>query len=156
MPERTIMENATTSDRSFETEREQIEEKHRNEILNLLKSFEFEKKDMEARFQEELEKTENGKEKYDEDVKEEKEFEFKNSTQTGVQNNLLELEKRLQKEKTEQKVEFETERENLLLKISELERRIQKQGDSGGGSRDLASTGKILWFLSSYSYRTSR
>ena len=122
-------------------EREQIEEKHRNEILSLLKSFEFEKKDMEARFQEELEKADCGKEKNDKDVKEMEEFELKPSPQNGVQNiALLELEKKLQKEKTEQKVEFETEREDLLFRITELERRIQVQGD-GGGSRDLASTG---------------
>jgi hypothetical protein len=108
LPELATMEITETSDQSLERQHEQIEEKHRNEILNLLKSFEFEKKDIEARFREELEKNskENGEEKYEEsvDMENEKidEHHF-NPTSTNDLKSLSELETENRKLAEEQK-----------------------------------------------------
>ena len=138
------MEDTRNSDQNFEAERElQIEQRHRNEILNLLKSFEFEKKDMEARFQKELESKKGGKENHERNAEME-EFEVQNLPQSDAKNESLGLEERLQKEKDEQRVEFEKEKENLLLRIAELEGRTQKQDENDGGYSAVTSSGKNI------------
>lgn len=127
-------------DRNVATEREKIEERHRNEILNLLKSFEFEKKDIEARFRQELESKENERERLDEKVQTE-ERELQNLSQSDV----LELQERWKKEQDEQKVEFEKEKEELLLRISELEGRMEKEDKTDDGCPStVRESGKII------------
>ncbi len=98
---------------------------------------------MEARFQKELENKEGGKENYEKNAEIE-EFELQNLPQSDVKNEGLGLEERLQKEKDEQRVEFEKEKENLLLRITELEGRIQNQDENDGGYSAVTSSGKNM------------
>lgn len=129
-----------TVDRDFEAECEKIEERHRNEILNLLKSFEFEKKDIEARFRQELQSKESEEKQLDEKV-ETREDEIQDLSQSDVS----ELQEKWQSEKEEQKAEFEKEKEELLLRISELESGMQKEEKSDDGCTSaVAESGKIL------------
>ena len=112
--------------KDFEVEREMIEEKHRNEILNLLKSFEFERKDMEARIRQEFESKQSENEIYERALE---------SEETEV-NDLGPVVASSREEENEREVKFENEKEKLLLGITELEAMIHKQDDN-----NIASTG---------------
>jgi hypothetical protein len=125
----TDMENTRNSDQNFEREREEIEERHRNEILNLLKSFEFERKDMEARLQEELEKKDSGMQnvqqsefgRKDMEARLEEELEKKDSGMQNIQGSDIDNERSFSK-----RTEFE--KEKLLIRITHLEEELKKKG----------------------------
>lgn len=99
------MDNTLKSDGNIEAKRDQIEEKHRLEILNLLKSFEFERKDIELRVRKEFENKENGRVE---------------NLQTSDYNKVL-------SSSNEEKHDFDKEKKQLLLKIAELEERIREE-----------------------------
>ena len=133
----TNMENTRNSDQNFEREREEIEERHRNEILNLLKSFEFERKDMEARLQEELEKKDNEMQnvqqsefgRKDMEARLEEELETKDSEMKNVKQSDIDNERSFSNEaKGGLRTEFEKEKEKLLIRITHLEEELKKQG----------------------------
>jgi DNA repair exonuclease SbcCD ATPase subunit len=147
LPELATMEITETSDQSFERQHEQIEEKHRNEILNLLKSFEFEKKDMEARFREELEQKENGEEKYKEsvDMENEKidEHHF-NPTSTNDLKSLSELEtenRKLAEELNKSKdqiLQMKNQIKDFTQKIEDIEK-VLEDSDFPSDKKDILS-----------------
>ena len=131
----TDMENTRNSDQNFERQREDIEERHRNEILNLLKSFEFERKDMEARLQEELEKKDNEMQnvqqsefgRKDMKARLEEELETKDSEMQNIQGSDIDNEGSFSnEEKSGLRIEFE--KEELLIKITQLEEELKKKG----------------------------
>jgi hypothetical protein len=133
----TNMENTRNSDQNFEREREGIEERHRNEILNLLKSFEFERKDMEARLQEELEKKDNEMQnvqqsefgRKDMEARLEEELETKDGGMQNIQQSDIDNERSFSnEEKGGLRTEFEKEKEELLIKITHLEEELKKKG----------------------------
>ena len=115
-------------DQSFDEDREVIEERHRNEILNLLKGFEFERKDMESRFRQEL-------------VNRERKVSQSDGNKFGLLSNEV-FEERLQEERNEMEEKFDKEKEELLLKIMELEMEIKKrrEDDEGCGTTDGIET----------------
>ena len=96
-------------DDDFAAERERIEEKHRIEVLNLLKSFEFERKDIETRLRAEFE---------------EAGAESSQNTSAFMQE-LEEYDDRLgDSTDDELRKRFEQEKEKFLVRINELENEI--------------------------------
>ena len=127
-------------DDQFAAEKERLEEKHRLEVLNLLRSFEFERKDFESRLQAKLQEKEHDR-SYDTDT---------------FLHELEDVDEKLEGADDDVRRRFEQIKEEFLKRIKQLENEVLKRGKeesdkekgiSEKGSCFLACFLYYDWFL---------